>query len=83
MHCENVSKAEILSLIPRFMNGTQGTHPAITFKQDTCVTIRAMDGLLPVHVDGEVISTDVQELTVEVLSRRLKVITNGSKQPAL
>jgi YegS/Rv2252/BmrU family lipid kinase len=77
---KNVSKAGILSLIPRFMNGTQGGHPAITFKQDTRVTVRAMDGSLPVHVDGEVINKDIQELTIEVLTRRLKVITNGNKQ---
>jgi diacylglycerol kinase (ATP) len=75
---KNLSKAGILALMPRFMNGTQGTHPAITFKKDTCVTVRALDGLLPVHVDGEVISPDVQELFVEILPGRLRVIAGGS-----
>jgi YegS/Rv2252/BmrU family lipid kinase len=71
----NLSKLGILLLIPRFMNGTQGTHPAIQFRKDTHVTVRAMDGSLPVHVDGEVIGTDVKELSVEILPGQLKVIT--------
>ncbi len=75
---KNLSKAGILALIPRFMKGTQGTHPAISFRQDTRVTVRAMGGRLPVHVDGEVISEDVPELSVEILPRRLRVITDAS-----
>ncbi len=74
---KNLSKAGILALIPRFMKGTQGTHPAIKFRQDTRVTVRAVDGRLPVHVDGEVISPDVPELTVEILPGRLQVITDA------
>jgi diacylglycerol kinase (ATP) len=74
----NISKAGILLLIPRFMNGTQGTHPAIQFRKDTRVTVRAMDGLLPVHVDGEVLSADVKELLIEILPGRLKVISDAS-----
>jgi diacylglycerol kinase family enzyme len=57
------------------MNGTQGGHPAIQFRQDTRVTVRGMDGLLPVHVDGEVLSADVKELLIEILPGRLKVIS--------
>lgn len=80
---KNISKAGILLLMPRFMNGTQAGHPAITFKKDTRVTVRAMDGLLPVHVDGEVISADVQELSVEILPRRLRVITDAREPSAV
>jgi len=72
---KNISKAGILGLIPRFMQGTQGTHPAIQVRRDTHVTVRALDGRLPVHLDGEVLSTDVKEIAVEVLPGRLKVIT--------
>ena len=74
----NISKAGILLLIPRFMNGTQGTHLAIQTEKDTHVTVRAMDGFLPVHVDGEVLSLDVKELLVEILPGRLKVISDAS-----
>lgn len=74
---KNLSKAGILALIPRFMQGTQATHPAIQFKKDTHVTVQAMDGGLPVHVDGEVLSADVKELLVEILPGRLKVITDA------
>jgi diacylglycerol kinase (ATP) len=76
---KNISKAGILLLIPRFIQGTQGTHPAIQTRQDTRVTVRAMNGgRLPVHVDGEVLSADVKELLIEILPGRLKVITGAS-----
>jgi diacylglycerol kinase (ATP) len=72
---KNISKPEILLLMPRFMQGTQETHPAIQVRQDTQVTVRALDGRLPVHVDGEVLGTDVQELKIEILPGRLRVLT--------
>ena len=72
---KNISKAGILMLLPRFMQGTQETHPAIQVKKDTHVTVRAMNGRLPVHLDGEVLSTDVKEIRVEILPGQLKVIT--------
>jgi hypothetical protein len=37
-----------------------------------------MDGRLPVHLDGEVLSADFKELSVEILPGRLKVITDAS-----
>ncbi len=73
---KNLSKAGILMLIPRFMQGTQGTHPAIQVRKDTRVTVRAMDGRLPVHLDGEVLSADVKEIRVEILPARLKVLAS-------
>jgi diacylglycerol kinase (ATP) len=74
---KNISKAQILALLPRFMNGTQGTHPAISFRKDTRVTVRAVDGSLPVHVDGEVIPADLQEICIEILPGRLQVIAGA------
>ncbi len=73
---KNLSKAGILALIPRFMKGTQVGHPAIQIKKDTHVTVRALDGRLPVHVDGEVIPVDVKELSVEILPGQLRVISD-------
>lgn len=72
---KNINKMEILKLIPRFMQGTQAGHPAIQVRQDTHVVVRAQDGRLPVHLDGEVLAADVQELKIEILPARLKVIT--------
>lgn len=72
---KNLSKAGILLLIPRFMKGTQAGHPAILFRKDGLVTVRAIDGVLPVHVDGEGIGADVSELLVEILPDHLQVIT--------
>jgi diacylglycerol kinase family enzyme len=72
---KNISKVGILMLMPRFMQGTQGTHPAIQVRKDTHVTVSAIDGRLPVHLDGEVLGTDVKVIRVEILPGRLKVIT--------
>jgi diacylglycerol kinase (ATP) len=72
---KNISKAGILRLVPRFMQGTQETHPSIQVKKDTLVTVRALNGLLPVHLDGEVLSTDIKEIRIEIMPGRLQVIT--------
>jgi len=77
---KNLSKAGILMLIPRFMQGTQGTHPAIQFKKDTRVTVRGVDGRLPVHLDGEVLAADVHEIRIEILPGQLKVIVPPSSR---
>ena len=73
---KNLSKAGILALVPRFIQGTQETHPAIQVRQSPRVTVRALDGLLPVHLDGEVLQADVKTLSVEILPGRLQVITD-------
>lgn len=69
-----VSKAKIFALIPRFMQGTQATDPAIQTGQTRQITITALQGSLPAHADGETLCTEGDQLTVEILPRYLDIV---------
>jgi YegS/Rv2252/BmrU family lipid kinase len=69
-----VSRGRILLLIPRFMKGTQATHPAITTARAREVRVVAVEGVLPAHADGETLCVDGKELRLEVLPAQLDVI---------
>jgi len=71
----HVSRARIFPLILRFMKGTQITHSAITTGRAERVTVRAVEGVLPAHADGETISVESRELTMRILPRQLAVIS--------
>jgi YegS/Rv2252/BmrU family lipid kinase len=70
-----VSRARIFALIPRFMQGTQATHPAITTARATKVVATAVEGVLPAHADGETLCTEGRELALELLPRQLDFIS--------
>lgn len=69
-----VSRPRILALLPRFMAGTQMTHPAITNGRAPRVTVTALQGSLPAHADGETLCTEGDQLTLELLPQQLEVI---------
>jgi diacylglycerol kinase (ATP) len=69
-----VGRARILSLIPRFMNGTQATQASIQSGQTRRIVVSAIEGVLPAHADGETLCTEGQQLTVELLPQRITLI---------
>ena len=69
-----VSRAGILALIPRFMQGTQASHAAIRTGRAPKVVVRALEGVLPAHADGETLCTEGQQLEIEVLSRQIELV---------
>jgi YegS/Rv2252/BmrU family lipid kinase len=69
-----VSRPMILALIPRFMAGTQASHPAIRMERTTQITVSAVEGALPAHADGETLCEDGEKLTVDLLPAQLEVI---------
>ena len=71
---EHVSRARVFPLILRFMQGTQGTHSAVTNVRTTQVAVTAERGVLPAHADGETLSIDAVRLTMEIAPRQLAVI---------
>lgn len=73
-----VSQIGILGLIPRFVRGTQASHPAIRTRQACCLRVRAVKGVLPAHADGETLCTAGSELMVELLPAALSVISLNS-----
>ncbi len=69
-----VSRWEILGLFPKVMSGTQETHPAIKMPTGRSIKIKALDGVLPVHADGETICVAGHELDVEVFQQKLILV---------
>jgi diacylglycerol kinase (ATP) len=73
---QKVRKDVILRLIPRFMKGQQGGHPAIRFEQSQSVKVVALEGTLPVHADGETIAREGQEVSIELFPGALSLISS-------
>ena len=70
-----VSRMEILRLIPHFLKGTQGTQPAIKTGQARHVVITAQSGSLPAQTDGEILCVEGKRLEIELLAKQLDVIS--------
>lgn len=68
------SRLGILRMIPKFMKGTQASHPKITTGLAGKVHVIAMKGVLPAHADGETICTSGKELTVELIRQPIKIL---------
>lgn len=71
---EQVSKARIFALIPRFMAGTQAAQPSIQTGRTRSIVVTALEGSLPAHADGETLCTEGQKLKMEVLPRQIEII---------
>lgn len=69
-----VSKPRIFSLVPRFLKGTQFSQKEVQLQQAGHVKLTALLGVLPAHMDGEIISSDATELEIKLLPRCLQVI---------
>ena len=72
-----VSRPRIFALIPRFMRGTQASHPAIQTGRTEWVTVTAIEGVLPAHADGETLCTDGERLTMHLRPQAIDVIVEG------
>jgi diacylglycerol kinase (ATP) len=72
---EQVSRARIFSLILRFMQGTQATQKPIRTGRTAHIIVTAVEGVLPVHADGETICTEGQRLTMELLPQQIEFIS--------
>ena len=69
-----MSSLETIRMVPFFMKGTQATQKKIRTGQAAKVSLTALDGPLPAHMDGEIISQDGRSLSIELLPRQLAVI---------
>lgn len=70
---EQVSRARVFGLIPKFMQGTQATQKAIRMNRTQQITVTAIEGTLPAHADGETLCIEGQQLTMTLLPARLEV----------
>ncbi len=72
-----VTKLQMFALIPRFLNGTQASHPAIRTGRSRKVRVIALKGSLAAHADGELISRGCQQLELEILPRQLQLVVGN------
>jgi YegS/Rv2252/BmrU family lipid kinase len=70
-----VSKPAIFGLIPKFMQGTQGAHPAVSFKRTAGFTVTAVQGSLPAHADGETVCVAGDRLELRLAPHALDIVT--------
>jgi diacylglycerol kinase (ATP) len=70
-----LSRVGILLMIPRFMKGTQTTHPQIKMRRAEKINVVALEGILPTHADGETICTAGTNLAIEIVKRPIEIIT--------
>ncbi|MEW5825501.1 MAG: diacylglycerol kinase family protein [Candidatus Bipolaricaulota bacterium] len=71
-----VSRRAVLGLLPRFIKGTQGSHPAIAMERASRIEIVAEEGTLPAHADGETLCTAGTTLEIELLPQALDVLVD-------
>jgi len=69
-----LSRLGILRLVPRVLAGTHLTHRCVTAFRTTKLTIDSDTGLT-VHADGEIRYLDATRLEIEVMPKRLSVMT--------
>lgn len=69
-----VSRGRIFALIPHFLKGDQATQESISTARAKRVAVTALEGVLPVHADGETICTAGASLSIELLPAQLSLI---------
>ena len=72
-----VSRPAIFALIPRFMQGTQESHPAVQTIRSRKVKVTARKGTLPAHSDGETLCTQGESLSISLFPSAIEVITRA------
>jgi diacylglycerol kinase (ATP) len=70
-----VAQLKILPLAAKFISGTQKNHPAVKMTRARKVTIRAVEGSIPAHADGETICIAGQALIIDLYPAVLEVVT--------
>ncbi len=68
-----LSKWEVLSILPRFFKGTHIRHPKVKHFRTTSLTVQSSPGT-PIHADGEVLSASAESVRYEILPGKLTLI---------
>lgn len=66
-------RSQALNVIYLFTKGEQETHPNVNFYQAKRLSVRAIEGTMPVHADGETVATRADHLEVEILPKQIEV----------
>jgi len=68
----DIGRLTMLSLVPRFMDGSHTNHESVTMARTKRVVVSSSDDLIA-HVDGEMLCTDAHRIEFEILPQRLRV----------
>ncbi len=68
-------KLRIFQLINYFLSGTQAGQPEIKTGRTKQISVKAIQGTLPAHCDGETLCYEGQELDIEIIQQTLEFIT--------
>jgi len=71
---EEVGRGRMLTLLPRFLQGTQINEPEIHMKRVAKLKINAVHGAMSIHTDGEIICSASKEATIKILPLALEII---------
>jgi diacylglycerol kinase (ATP) len=73
---DQITRRQMLALIPRFLKGTQATDPAVKTYRAQRLRVRAVKGTIPAHADGETVCEAGNELSLELISGQLEMVTS-------
>ncbi|MEW6336581.1 MAG: YegS/Rv2252/BmrU family lipid kinase [Acidobacteriota bacterium] len=71
---EETGRLVMLSLLLRFMRGSQEASRHVTVARGQAIEVQALSGVLAAHADGETICTDGASLRVECVPARIEVV---------
>lgn len=71
-YADALPKHRVVGLLPKTLNGTHITHPAITITRTKQLKISLETGV-PAHIDGEILCQAGQEFEFEILPNTLRV----------
>lgn len=69
----DLSKLEILSILPRLFPGTHLNHPKVSFYRTPYIHARSDPGT-PIHADGEVIAVEQQEINYQIFPGKVTLL---------
>jgi YegS/Rv2252/BmrU family lipid kinase len=69
-----LTRRQMVSLVSRYVKGSQAGHPLIRTGKAARLSIRAPQGGLVVHADGETVCTDGDALEISCLPSRLRIL---------
>ena len=67
-------RLHLFRMFLRFIEGTQGEDPGTVTARSARFSVKALEGGMPVHADGETVATDAKELLVELLPGALRFV---------
>jgi diacylglycerol kinase (ATP) len=78
-----VPQSRILFVAAKFISGTQAQHPAVKMDRARKISVRAVNGTIPAHADGETVCEAGQFISVEMIPGALQLVTRLPQTGAL